>query len=186
MKKVTLFTVLFSLNASLATASEYSGNISLSLGNKEVSSSDWDGDESLNSIGIIANIKQSNWPVSIALDAFLSLSEDLSEDNDEVSTSEYHLGVRKSWHIPSLNLSPYLGGGLAVSFASLNEEIDGDDENDLDRSIGTWFGIGANYELLDKVSIGADIRYADAEYKLHNKDFDATGVSSAISIGYVW
>ena len=186
MKKSTLFTLLLSLNASLISASEYSGDISLSFGDKDISSNDWEGDESLNSIGIIANIKQSNWPVSIAFDAFLSLSEDLSEDNDEVSSSEYHLGLRKVWQIPYLSLSPYLGGGFAVAFASLDEEIEGDKENDTDRSIGVWAGIGANWNVIDNITIGADIRYSDAEYKLHNKDFDATGMSSAISVGYIW
>jgi len=186
MKKATLFTLLFSFNASLTTASEYSGNINLSLGNKEISSSDWEGDESLNSIGIIANIKAASWPVSIALDAFLSLSEDLSEDNDEVSTSEYHLGVRKSWDINALSISPYLGGGLAIAFGSLDEDVNGKKETDTDRSIGTWVGVGANWNLIDNINIGADIRYAEADLRLHGKDFDATGITSAFSIGYIW
>ena len=186
MKKLTLLTILLSLNSSLVSASGYSGNINLSLGTKEISSPDWSGDESLNSLGIIANFKEDSWPVNIAIDAFVSFSEDLSEDNYEVSTSEYHLGFRKNWDIAPLNISPYLGGGLAIAFGSLDEEIDGKKKNDIDRSIGAWVGVGANYKLMDRVSIGADIRYSDAEYKLHNKNFDANGISSAISIGYVW
>lgn len=186
MKKFTLLAVIVSLNASLATASDYSGNINLSVGHRELSSSDWEGDKSLNSLGIMTNFKEASWPVSIALDASLSISEDLSEDNDEVSISEYHLGLRKHWNIAPLNLNPYVGGGLAIAFASLNEEVDGKKENDLDRSIGAWFGVGANWNLVDKINIGADIRYSEADFRVHDKDFDTTGISSAISIGYSW
>jgi opacity protein-like surface antigen len=193
VKKLTILTVLLSLNASVVSASEYSANVNLSLGNNKMSSADWGEGNSQGSVGLITDFKMDSWPVSIAVDGFVSGSGDFTADNDKdkkgklkVSSAELHLGVRKIWDFSNTKFSPYVGGGLSFATGSLDRKVNGEKENDSDSAVGTWLGTGVYWRPVDNFNVGADLRYSKVDLKLHGDNIKAGGLRTGIFIGYNW
>ena len=140
-----------------ALADGYDSNVRLFLGQKHLDSEDWNSLDQQNEIGIIFDIKKPSWPVSIALDVMGS-----GEDKNELGTErgytlEQHLGVRKIWATDNSKFRPYLGGGLA--FIQAESEVTGSAKDD-DSAIGAWVGVGADWHISSKMSLGVDIRRA--------------------------
>lgn len=193
MKKLTILTVLLSLNASVVSASEYSANVNLSLGNNKMSSADWGEGNSQGSVGLITDFKMDSWPVNIAVDGFVSGSGDFTADNDKdkkgklkASSAELHLGVRKIWDFSNTKFSPYVGGGLSFATGSLDRKVNGEKENDSDSAVGTWLGTGVYWRPVDNFNVGADLRYSKVDLKLHGDNIKAGGLRTGIFIGYNW
>jgi len=193
VKKLTLLTLLLSLNASFVSASEYSGNVNLYLGNNKLSSNDWGKGSDQGSVGFMSDFKRDNWPVSLVLDGFIAASGDFTEDQDKdtadqlkAATAELHLGVRKIWTISNSNFNPYIGGGLTVVSGSLDREIDGVKKDDSDSAIGAWLGTGVYWRPMDNFNVGVDLRYSKADLKLHGDNMNAGGVRTALFLGYHW
>lgn len=193
MKKLTVLTVLLSLNTSVVCASEYSANVNLYLGQNKMSSADWREGDKQGSVGIIADFKRDSWPVSIAVDGFLSGSGDFTEDSDKdkkhklkSASAELHLGVRKIWDISNTNFSPYIGGGLSVASGSLDRNINGEKKNDSDHSVGSWVGTGVYWHPMDNLNVGADLRYSRVNLNLHGDSMEAGGLRTGLFIGYSW
>jgi opacity protein-like surface antigen len=193
VKKLTILTVLLSLNASVVSASEYSANVNLYLGNNKMSSADWGEGNSQGSIGLITDFKMDSWPVSIAVDGFVSGSGDFTADDDKdkkgklkASSAELHLGVRKIWDISNTNFSPYIGGGLAVASGSLDRNFNGEKKNDSDSAAGTWVGTGVYWRPSDNFNVGADLRYSKVDLNLHDDSIEAGGLRTGLFVGYSW
>ncbi len=186
--KTTLFTLgLMGMVSSLAVgpvlADEYDSNVRLLVGQKHLDSDDWNTLDRQNEIGVIFDIKKSSWKASIALDVMGS-----GEDKNEVGkergfTLEQHLGLRKIWTIDDLNLSPYLGGGIA--FIQAEYEVIGSIKDD-DSAVGTWIGTGADWHLTPKMSLGIDIRYSQADVTVFDQDRKAGGLHTGVTLGYRW
>ncbi len=73
--------------------------------------------------GVLFDIKQAQWPVSLVADLFVSSAD---SDNDDLSrkrgyTVGQHVGVRKTWSLADSQFHPYAGAGLALIFAGYEQ-----------------------------------------------------------------
>lgn len=101
IKKAALSTLLL-LAISTVHADDWTGNISGYLGQKSLDNKDWGKQDQQGSLGVLFDIKQQSWPVSIAADMIVSGDADENgSQKDEAITVEQHLGVRKIFELPN-------------------------------------------------------------------------------------
>jgi len=141
-------------------------------------------------------------------------SDSLSLD---IRTTEFNLGIR--WFMrPEKKLVGYVGGGVAViflnataanTFAGTTTQISTGMEfpfsiptyllDSSDSAIGYWANAGLMWRLTEKLSVGFDARYSDAEVTLNltqdaadlfgqtgQVDLDSGGVHAGLTVGYRW
>jgi opacity protein-like surface antigen len=171
-----------------AVAQDITGNVRIMAGNKQLESDDWHELDSQNELGVIFDIKRETWPVSIALDLMLSGNDsDKSDAEYEYGyTIEQHLGIRKTWSVQNDQFHPYIGGGLAIIHAGLEQEEAFGGEKDDDQGYGGWIGTGAYWSLTENINVGLDIRYSQAEITVYDKDIKAGGTHAGLTMGYQW
>jgi len=184
----TVIPILLLLVVPAANAGDWSGNISGYLGQKSLDDKDWPELDKQPALGVIIDIKQQNWPVSIAFDLIVSGDEHKDGAQESIgATFENHIGARKVFAIPDSSIKPYLGGGVSIAFAGIENKngstIINDEE---DRGIGTWIGVGTYYELGPHFNIGVDVRYSKVEVTLINVDREVGGLHAGITAGYHW
>ena len=190
MKKLLAATALVSFlqisGVSLAQANEWAGNVSGYLGNK-ILDDKWSELDTQISLGVIADFKRKNWPISIATD-FIASGDVSGKDDDKIIgfSVENHHGIRKVISHETTSFRHYVGVGLAIINAGI--EYDKDSENDKDSATGTgvWVGLGGYYDISDSVSLGADIRFSKAEGELHGEELELGGTHFGISVGHQW
>lgn len=165
----------------------WTGNVSGLLGRKSLDDEDWGELDSQRSVGIMSDFRKTSWPVSIAADLMFAADDHLI-DGTEVTggTAEFHLGARKVFEIEGSAFRPYLGGGLTIVDASLENELSGVTIEDSDTALGGWVGVGTYFNVTDQFIVGLDVRYSKTEVKLFDQDREAGGLNVAISAGYHW
>lgn len=165
----------------------WTGNVSGYLGHKSVDNDDWPNLDSQVSVGVISDFRKQSWPVSIAVD--LIFSADVHESGvikDTGGTVETHLGARKIFTLENSSFRPYVGGGVALVNAILENENAGVTVDDDDRAFGAWVGAGTYYAVTPSFNIGLDVRYSKAEVTLFDKEREAGGLNAGITAGYHW
>ena len=168
-------------------ADSWTGNISGYLGHKSVDKDDWPNLDSQRSAGVISDFRKQSWPFSIAVDLISAASIHESGANEYTGgTMELHLGARKIFTLDNSSFSPYVGGGVAIVSATLENEIAGLTIDDDDTTVGAWVGVGAYYAVTPHLNLGVDLRYSKAEVTLFDKDREAGGLNAGITIGYHW
>ncbi len=186
LKNITV-SVVFLLATPLAHAGDWTGNNSGYLGTKSIDDNNWpDLDHEL-AMGAIIDIRQQDWPVSIALD-FVSTGDrhDYGSQEDETTVLEGHIGIRKVFTLANSPIRPYLGGGMALVAAEISSDIGSVSISEDDHVIGKWIGIGSYFDLGPQLHMGIDMRYSAAEVRLSNQDRDIDGVYTGVSLGYHW
>lgn len=198
MKKVILIIVAVSLFLFPASAlcGDWTGDVNLFLGAKQLEEDDWEPVDEHDEYGIMLDFRQKSWPVSIALD-FLGSTSDEETVSDyvpgygvvpftvEAETSEFHLGIRKIWD-QLTPFRPYIGGGLAMVNAEIEGSAYGYKVSDDDNAMGFWFGGGLYITLAGHLNLGVDARISRAEVTLFDEDGEAGGTHAGILIGYHW
>ena len=179
---ISLIAMVASLAGNPVMAGDYDGNVRLAFGQKRLDN-DWNILDRQNEIGMIFDIKQSTWPVSIAFDVFYSGEDKNIQGTEKGSTSEQHLGVRKIWTINDSKFHPYLGAGIA--FIQADYEVVGSDKEG-DSGVGGWVGAGVDWHLSSKISLGIDVRYSQADVTILDNDVDAGGLHTLMTLGYRW
>ena len=183
----TATSTLLLLSLSVAHADEWTGNVSGFLGHKSVDDKDWSGLDSQGAIGVISDFRKQSWPVSIAIDAFISGTEDKSDGQKKLAgTFETHLGVRKIFTMENSTFRPYVGGGVALVGASVENKSNGVTVDDDDTVYGYWAGVGTYIKITPSFNIGVDVRYSKAEVTLFDTDRDTDGLQAGITAGYHW
>jgi len=198
MKKLLLIIVtvsLFSFPTS-AVCGDWTGDVNLFLGAKQLDEDDWEPIDEHDEYGIMLDFRQKSWPVSIALD-FLGSSSDKETGSEYVSgygvvpytaegeTNELHFGIRKIWDRLT-PFRPYIGGGLAFVDAEAKVTVLGIPVNDDDNAMGFWLGGGFYLTVGGHFNIGLDIRLSKAEVTIFDVDAEAGGTHAGIVIGYHW
>ena len=134
MIKKYIFAVLalvpFLLSASVASAQDqWTGNINMFLGQKNLDKDDWEPVEEQGEFGIEVDFREKDWPVNIAIDVLAS-SDDQSiidpffgQVDLEGKTTEFNIGIRKIWDESSVR--PFIGGGLSYIRAEAKVTIPG-------------------------------------------------------------
>jgi opacity protein-like surface antigen len=174
------------LNEAILTAG-WTGNVSGYMGHKSVDDDDWPDLDSQRSAGVISDFRKKSWPVSIAADLIFSGDDHRNgADEDTGGTVEIHLGARKVFTLDGDRFSPYVGGGIAIVTASLENENAGVTIDDDETVVGTWIGVGTYYAVTPHFSLGLDVRYSKAKVTLFDKNRDAGGLNAGITAGYHW
>ncbi len=165
----------------------WTGNVSGYLGHKSVDDDDWPNLDSQTSVGVISDFRKHSWPVSIAADLIFAGEDHKIGANEKTGgTMELHLGARKVFALENSSFSPYVGGGLAIVYATLENENAGVTIDDDDTRLGAWIGAGTYYAVTPSFNLGLDVRYSKAEVTLFDKDREAGGFNVGITAGYHW
>lgn len=163
-------------------------NVRLFTGEKQLDKDDWQSMESQGEFGLLMDFKKQEWPISIALDLFVSASDSYADDliNERGYTSEIHLGARKIWDLQAVDIHPYIGGGIAFIGAGFElRESQGEiKEDDSDSSIGTWLGAGAYWNITSSFNVGLDVRYSFSEVTIFDKDIEVGGMHAGLTVGF--
>jgi opacity protein-like surface antigen len=168
-------------------ADGWTGNVSAYLGRKSVDDDDWPNLDSQRSAGVISDFRKKSWPVSIAADLITAGADHQSGANEVTGgTIEMHLGARKIFTLGNSSFSPYVGGGVAIISALLENENAGVTVDDDDTAVGAWISVGTYYAVTPRFSLGLDVRYSKAEATLFDKEREAGGLNAGITAGYHW
>ena len=168
-------------------ADGWTGNVSGYLGHKSVDDKDWPNLDSQGSVGVISDFGKRSWPVSIAADLlFAGTVHESGVNEDTGGTMEIHLGARKIFKLENSSFRPYVGGGVALVSAMLENENAGVVVDDDDTAIGAWVGAGTYYAVTPSFNIGVDVRYSKAEVTIFDKEREAGGLNAGITAGYHW
>lgn len=178
----------------LLQAADWTGNVSLALGNKQLDNDDWgdDGDSHFLA-GVALDFAPERWPVNVVIDFYRSSTDDEDEFSSvEVGTNEIAIGVRK--YFSSDVVQPHIGGGL--SFLTADWEVQTsifggtttfDDTSE--TAVGFWLGGGVNFIIAEHFLLGAQLRYGMADVEFDEEEFDevdAGGLSFMGNIGFHW
>jgi len=197
MKKVTLIIIavsLFFLPTS-AICENWTGNINLFMGAKQLEEDDWEPLDEQDEYGILLDFKQESWPISIAIDLLASSDEQTGTyyiygygtvaATLEGETSEFNFGIRKIWD-NSPTIRPYIGAGIAMVSAEIKASSWWYTASDDDTATGFWFGGGLYVTLAEHFNLGLDLRQSKAEVTLFDVEGEAGGTHAGLSIGYHW
>jgi len=191
--KTALSASALALSASLLAnpvwADAWSGNVGGYLGTKTLDDKDWPQHDEQDSIGMILDFKQSSWPLSIAVDLFGTGKENtLAGDKNEAYSAEAHIGVRKVFDldIEDCKFKPYVGGGVALTFAE-ETELKGSLKRTADDSDnGYWVGVGTYYQVTDSFNLGLDVRVSETELEIFQQQREGGGTLVSLGAGYHW
>jgi opacity protein-like surface antigen len=177
--------LLLVMTTSTANADELTGRISGFIGMKAMDSGDWPDLNTHFSMGFLFDIKKDSWPISIAVDITDTGDKHKHDGMEDLAhTTEYHLGVRKFFMNRHDKIQPYIGGGISFLYAELEYELTSQTITEDDRGTGGWLGAGMYYEMNPKLVLGIDARYSQGQVSLFNKDRNAGGFHTGVTIGY--
>lgn len=175
------------------------GDVNAFFGTKTLDSADWAPPfDDQGEFGVLFDISDRHWPVSLAIDLLgSSRQEDYWDGYTYTSTSELDLGVRKIFDIHGTDLHPYVGGGLALVNASVEDvyywsspcgRYDCGDNAD---GTGIWLNGGIYWSFWGHFNVGLDLRYSQADVTLRDAygyryTLDAGGTHSGLLLGYRW
>jgi hypothetical protein len=189
---VVVTAVAVALAPSTAIAGNGEGSVHFFLGGKSLDSDDWGDLDNQSAFGVEMSWGNTDWPVSIATDLFVSGTvDDRPTDFDLIGvTSEIDIGVRKFFEIGRTR--PYVGGGIAfgggaVIFSCLdNFPFDCDDEDDQGNGVGAWLNGGVVWRLGKKFDIGFSLRWSTVDAGIFARDRDAGGFQYGLVLGWGW
>ena len=174
MKKNILAVALMLFFVS-ANAIAWTGNVNAFLGQKTLDKDDWVPADEQAEFGVLVDFKQSEWPVSIAIDLLASVDEvTVAGVTVEASTTEFDVGVRKIWEVSGSSIRPYIGGGIAFVGAEIKETSFTNISVD-DNGTGIWLNGGIYWTLGQSFNLGLDLRYSQADVTLFGIDAEAGG-----------
>jgi opacity protein-like surface antigen len=177
--------MLLLINTSVANAEELTGHIGIFVGGKFMNNSDWGKLDKHNAMGYMFDIKKDSWPISISLDILDTGGKNEHGGMTDLGhTTEYHLGLRKIFVNGNSNFQPYIGGGISYMHAELELEVNNTATIDDDNTVGGWLGAGMYYELNPIFVLGLDVRYSHGEVILFDKERNAGGAFSGLTVGY--
>ena len=104
-------------------------------------------------------------------------SEDSS--NAELTLWDIYGGYRKTFHLESEQIRPYVSVGAAI----LHGELDLGPADDDDTTLGAYFRVGMNFELEKDMRLGVDFRHLFAELDFFGDDVDVDYNQLAIMLG---
>jgi opacity protein-like surface antigen len=186
LKNAAITTALL-LALPVAQAGDWTGSVGGSIGSKHLDDKDWGSLDSHEALGFRFDIRKKSWPVSITYDLLFSGEVDKNASlKDEAYNLENHIGIRKTFELEDSNMRPYIGGGVTLVSAEIRNETAITSVKDNDHGTGFWLGAGWNVGVTDKVDIGFDVRYSEAEVTIFNQDIEAGGMHYAATASYRW
>lgn len=188
MKSLTLTAILITITLLASTpVHATSGNINLFIGQKSLDDSDyWQPVDDHTEFGIMFDMIENGWPVSLELGYLMS--EDESSDRYEsweAQTSELSVGIKKIWTIRNFPFKPFVSGGLAYISAEDEYENAAYSIEADDSAMGFYLSAGAYATLSRHLNLGLVFRISKADVELlDNEDVGAGGEHFGLFIGY--
>ncbi|MFH2046235.1 MAG: hypothetical protein ABIK92_13925 [Pseudomonadota bacterium] len=157
-------------------AQQWSFNVNAVLGGKFLEENDWGKFDEQFEIGIMADARQKDWPVSLVANLFYS-SDSTSDYDDswrddryrytyyaeEGYTAELNLGLKKIWLLPK-NWNIYVAGGGAVIYGGVEitreDNLSGyyrDTDDEDDAGFGYWGALGIYKTFGRHFNVGMDL-----------------------------
>lgn len=139
-------------------------------------------------LGATVDFQPDTWPVSIATGVYWSADArdeqdtDLSYEENNGTTTEMLLGLKRSWTFYGTSLRPYYVAGLA--YISGERVEFGNKQKD--SQLGYWLGTGVYWSFTRHFDIGIDARYSRAEADFSGQDVDLGGTHLGFTLGYTW
>lgn len=177
-----LYVAAFSLISTPVLA--LTGNANGFLGQKTLDSDDWGPLDQQLEGGVLFDIRDNHWPISFAADLLVS-SDTADTPSGEITgvTLELDVGVRKVFDISGNALHPYVGGGLALISADIENAAGFSDD---DSGTGYWVSGGAYWTFTNNINAGLDVRYSNADVDVFNTTIEAGGTHVGVMVGYHW
>jgi len=109
----------------------------------------------------------------------------------DLHTDEIQLGLRWTFDfdVPGAFLPPqplhlYIQGGVTFAWADLEyDSAPFGRISDSDNGQGIWFGGGVNFDLMDYLTVGIDIKYSDAVVEILGVQRNAGGLYFGLTVG---
>jgi opacity protein-like surface antigen len=180
-----VFLIVFVILAAFNGAAWAGGNLNIMYGQKNLDDGDWEPVEDQREYGLMIDFKANdNWPVSIALDLLFSEDDGKNSFGIDVEgeTRELNLGIRKYFPVTA-QFKPYIGGGLAYIDAEISGSLGSFSASDRDSQVGFWLNGGVVFTFAERINIGADLRYSDAEVSMHGGNGEAGGIHVLVFTG---
>lgn len=177
-------TMLFCLGllAQPPASAATTGHFGAFLGQKWLDEDDWGELDNHFEFAVLADFRETNWPVNIALGFAGSADVRKTTAGDfTATTAETLAGLRKLFATNS-RFQPYVGGGLAL----IEAESETPRVTHTDSGLGFWLNAGAYLHLTNHFSLGIDYRHSRAEVTLAGADVEAGGDHVGLTAGYHW
>lgn len=186
---IVLLVALTVVAHSPARAGSWDVDINFLLGAKYLNN-DWDFPEAdfstMGTFGVNTSWAPKEWPVRIAADVLgnAQVRENVAGSGGDLTagTSEFAFGVRKIWKTKATR--PYLGGGLNVTYASIEAEFGGLKAKTDGNAVGAWVNGGVFWRLGKRFNIGFDLRYSVGEPELAGEKIQAGGLNTCLILGF--
>ncbi|PLX42557.1 MAG: hypothetical protein C0608_02720 [Deltaproteobacteria bacterium] len=166
-------------------------NVSILLGSKEMDESDWEPLESHGEFGLMTDYKGTGWPLSMAIDLYVSASDEKTFYDSSVgyfdvsvTTSELNFGVRKHF-AEDQRFRPFVGGGIGLMTVEIDTESQygyGGDESD--TALGVWLDGGFSFSVTETFNIGLRLGYSSADVDINGYEADAGGTHLGFFLGW--
>jgi opacity protein-like surface antigen len=166
---------------------DWTGNLNGFLGFKGLDEDDWEPVELHGAIGGEIDVRHRTWPISLAAGLRLTSASDEVGVFDVVgSTVELTAGLKKVFEPRGSIIRPFVGGGVALVAARLDQETPAGDVDDDDAAVGFYVDGGLYWLINRQFNIGLDVRYTDAEVTLFGVDREAGGLHVGALLGFHW
>jgi len=202
IKKSAILFILFFVMSLPVWAMETTGNINFIAAKKTLADDFFDPISKHDELGVSFDIKEKNWPVSIAIETFGSSEKKTIEVSPQgeaffytitLKTAEFCFGLKKNIEIQDFPLKPFFGAGLAYVLNEVKGEyfLNINDHSvfsfsDDDSVLGFWMSGGIYVTLFDRINAGVIARMSWAEVNQFNHKNEVGGEHYGIFIGYHW
>jgi len=191
MRKVHLAGLLLAIATCSTAAHAAGGNITGTLGFRQVDEDQWSPTDTQGLIGGIADFSYWDFPVHFEIGLRGSRDTGSFTDNAGISRDarqtigDFLLGVVL---MPDYGpMRPYFGGGLAFTSVEAKVERANGWDSDDDTSVGAYVGGGILWRLGPNFDIGIDGRYiGGTSMNVFGNEVDVDGYTVAMRVGYGW
>ncbi len=179
----------FLMVSATVQASDFSGDINLTLGNRWLLQDEWSdlNLDSQPSIGIQTNLGFASWPLSLVLGYNQSWASSSRFGADlEIKQSEFYTGLAYHFYKTEV-LQPFISGGLAKNNNKLTVSDADNSVSSSDDLFGLWLSGGINYRLTDSINLGAEVKYQTyTGAEIFDSSYEMENVMLNLLIGYHW
>lgn len=174
--------LLLPLCSAASAAKLPESTFALFLGQKTLDDNDWEPVESQVEWGVIADLGRKDSVANLVV-SYLSSTDDSNQNGADFTGNSWELGlgIRKPFRFDA-GYAPFVEFGAAYVDASLEQRVLSPAENS-DSAFGIWGGLGVNFAVGERVSVGALLRYTAAEVALLGADREAGGLHFGVTAG---
>lgn len=157
------------------------GAVHVFVGQKFLDEEDWEPLDTQFELGIDAALGGDDWPIWINIGIFgANDEEELSAVEEvEVTTTEFSLGINKTW--TRRQFRPFLAGGLAFVNSDIEFRDPGGVFEEEDSGVGLYAQGGGYWRIGSSFNLGGMLRYS-----VFSDDFEGGGLHVGLIAGFGW